>query len=439
MSGDTDESRSRRAGHTGAMVRAAVVIAAFAAVAGVARLVQDAAVAWRHGAGAEVDAYWFVINLVNWPVAVALSMLTLLVAPAEATLGDDARELRHFRGELLGVTVTVAAVTVPLTWWALQAILTSGHTGLGAEAAGVAADGARAAFVLVPLGLVGALLSAWLIASAHRIVTLLEGLPALCLAALVVALPGMVLFWGTAACVALQVVALASVVHLAGGLPWPRLGFTSQAWQSIWRGGVAMLIAQVLFALIPLVDQFFAARLGEGVVSSLSYANRLLLGLQGLAGLALQRASLPLLSRMTAASPAQVRGTAMRWALLSAGSGAVTAVAVVLAADPLVAWLFERGSFTPQDRHDVVRLLRWGTLQLPAFLAGLALVTALAAMRAAAFFVVAAGAGFVVKLVLNFALLPGLGVVGLQVATASMYLFTATAAWVTLRRRPLQA
>lgn len=437
MIGKVTEVAPRDAGHEGVMVRTAFVIAVFAATAGAARIVQDAVIAWRHGASAEVDAYWFVINLVGWPVAVMLSTLTLVVAPAEATLAGDSSALRRFRGETLGLVLAAAAIAIPLSWWALRAIVASPLTGLGADATALAVEGARVAFAVVPLGLVGALLSAWLIASARRIVTLLEGLPALCLAALVIALPGTVLFWGTAASVALQVGALAACVHLAGGLPIPRLGFTSLAWRGIWRGAVAMLAGQVLFALIPLVDQFFAARLGEGVVASLNYANRLLLGLQGLAGLALQRASLPLLSRLTTASPAQARRTAMCWAALSACAGVGIAVVVVSVADPALEWLFERGSFTTSDRQQVVTLLRWGALQLPVFLAGLALVTALAATRAMAFFAVAASAGFLVKLALNLALVREQGAIGLQMATAAMYLFTAAAAWLALLRRPI--
>ena len=417
-----------------ALTRAAIVVAIFALLAGLARLVQDAAIAWRHGAGAEVDAYWFVINLVSWPVAVALSTLTFFVAPAEAGLRHDASALRRFRSELLGWVLVVAALAWPAAGWALQALLSSRLTGLGTESAALARDGARLAAVLVPLGLIGALLSAWLISSAHRVVTLLEGVAPLCLAALLIAMPGMVLYWGTAAGVGLQVLAIGAVLLLAGGLPRPRLGFTSTVWRTAWRGGAAMLAGQIVFSLVPLVDQFFAARLGEGTLAALGYANRLLLGVQGLAGVALQRASLPLLSQLASQSPAQARQTSLRWAAWAGGAGALMAAAVVALADPVVSLLFERGSFSAQDRQDVVMLLRWGSLQLPIFLAGLVLVTALASMRAGALLMWLAALGFGVKLLMNLLLVSGFGAVGIQFATALMYLCTMAATWFALSR-----
>lgn len=45
--------------------RDATLIALLAALVGLMRLVQDMAIAWRFGVSAEVDAFFFLVNLVS--------------------------------------------------------------------------------------------------------------------------------------------------------------------------------------------------------------------------------------------------------------------------------------------------------------------------------------------------------------------------------------
>ncbi len=422
-----------------ALARGMLTAAAFAALAGVARVAQDAAIAWRHGTGPTVDAYYFVLNLANWPVAVALSTLTLLVAPAEAALRlHDPAGGERWRGELLGRLLLLAALTLPLAWWGLQHVVHSGLSGLDAGATAVATTGIPLLVAAVPLGLLGALLSAWLVSAGRHVLSLLEALPPLLLTLLLLTLPGPVLFWGTAAGVAVQVVAMAWVLRAADALPRPHLRTLDRAAEhraAFARGAWVLLAGQVLFTLFPLIDPFFAAREGEGVVAALSYANRLVLGLQGLAGLALQRAGLPLLSQLMSTAPAEARRITLRWALAAGAAGALIAALVALLADPLVALVFERGRFGAADRAQVAELLRYGMLQLPIYAAGTVIVTALASARGGAALAIAAVAGLAVKLLLSAVLVKLMGVAGLLVATALMYIVTSTIAWLGLRRR----
>jgi putative peptidoglycan lipid II flippase len=197
---------------------------------------------------------------------------------------------------------------------------------------------------------------------------------------------------------------------------------------------LALLIGQMLFSLVPLVDPLFAARIGEGAVASLSFASRLILGLQGLAGLAVQRAGLPLLSRLMATSPADSRRVALRWAAVAGAAGVLIGLLVAALADPLVSLLFERGRFTATDREQVATLLRYGMLQMPPFLAGLALSTALASARAGGYLALTCWVGLLVKVLFSVVLVAHLGAVGLLVATALMYTATGLTGWFALVR-----
>lgn len=419
----------------GALLRGMGAVALFVAIASLLKLAQDAAIAWRLGTSASVDAYYFLMNVAGWPVAVSVALLTFLVAPADARLrSTDPIAARQFRAEFLGATLLVAAFTLPLAWWIMRALAGSPVGGLHHEAAVQAAAGVAGLAAIVPLGLLGAVLSAWLVAAGRHVLALMEGIPALVVLVLVVTVPGQVLFWGTTAGFALQVLVMAWLLSRSGELPAPRLGRSSLQWETLSRGALLLLAAQSFFALVPLIDTFFAARLGAGTVAALSYTNRLVLGLQGLTGLALQRSGLPLLARLSVHSPDATRGAAGRWAAIMAALGLFTGVVVAIFADPLVALFFERGGFTASDRDQCATLLRYGMLQMPVFLASMALVTGLASVNARRAIALVAVVNVAVKLLASLVLVPRLGAAGLMIATACMYVAATVTAWFALRR-----
>lgn len=410
------------------------MVGSFAAITSVARLAQDGVIAWRFGTGPVVDAYYFVVSLANWPVAVALSLFTLLLVPLEAAQQqDEAEKAEVFRRELFGCMLLVAGAILPLAWWAMTEIASRQLAGTASAAVAVGAVPAMAP--VVPLGVLGALLSAWLIAAGRNVLALLEAIPALVLVAIVLVVPGPVLFWATALGVGVQLLAVALTLRRLGLLPRPRVGFTSPAWHGLGAGATLLLAAQVFSALLPLVDAFFAARLGEGTLATLNFANRLVLGLQGLAGLAVQRVSLPLFSRLASESSVDTLRAVVRWAALMGALGLAIALGVALAAGPLVQVVFERGHFTAADREQVATLLRWGVLQLTPFLAGVPIVAALASTRARASLAVAGALGLLVKVAVSALLLRAEGAIGLQIATAVMYSATTALAWLFLRQR----
>ena len=416
------------------LARGMLVVSMLAALTSVARVAQDAAIAWRHGTDPVVDAYYLLLAVVGWPLAIALSTLTLLAAPAEASLrGEDPAEAKRFRSELLGAMLLTATLAFPLNWLTLHAVAGGGWSGLAPAAAEAAYGGFSALVAAVPLGLVGALLAAWLISTGRHVLTLLEALPPLVLVGALGLFHGTWLFWGTTAGIALQVLAMAIVLHRAGELPLPRIAFRSLGWQLFGRGAFVLLAGQMLFTLTPLVDPFFAARLGDGSVAALGFANRLILGVQGLVGIAIQRAGLPLLSTLAAHSPSEARRIAQGWALKAGLAGVVIALVIVALADPLVAFLYERGSFTETDRAQVELLLRWGMLQMPLFLSGLVLASAVAALRGGLALALASGVGLASKLILSAVLADIVGLAGLPIATAGMFCITTVMLWVALR------
>jgi putative peptidoglycan lipid II flippase len=419
----------------GQLVRGIGVVGIFVGIASALRLAQDAAIAWRFGTGPLVDAYYFLLSVAAWPVAVGLSCLTLLIAPVDAhlrSIGPDAA--RRFRSELLGAVIVLAVVCLPLTWWGLRAVASGALSGLNGEAAALARAGATALAGMISIGLIGTVFSAWLVSSGRHVLALIEGLAPLTLLVFVMLTSGANLFWGTTAGVAVQALVMALVLRNAKELPGPRLSRSSIHWQSFSDGALLLLIGQIAFGLVPLMDTLFAARLGQGTVAAFGYTNRLVVGLQGLAGLALQRSGLPLLARLAVDSPDAARRASIRWATAGALTSAGVGIVIALAADTIVSLLFQRGHFTAADASQCAILLRYGVLQMPFFVGGLVLVTALASMGARRPLAFVAAADVVVKLLTNLLLVDRMGAAGLMLATAVMYAVAAVVAYFALRR-----
>jgi peptidoglycan biosynthesis protein MviN/MurJ (putative lipid II flippase) len=196
-----------------------------------------------------------------------------------------------------------------------------------------------------------------------------------------------------------------------------------------------MVIAQLLITFSVPIDQGFAARLGEGAVATLGYANRIITLFSGLASIVVGRALLPVLSGAVADGDLALgRRHALQWAGLLAGAAALGCAVLWIAAPGLVRILFQRGAFDAMASANVAGVLRYGLLQLPFFFGGMALVQWYAALgRFRAVLSITTGA-LAVKFGLNAVLTPVYGIDGIMIATASMYLFTSATMWLFIGR-----
>jgi peptidoglycan biosynthesis protein MviN/MurJ (putative lipid II flippase) len=86
-----------------------------------------------------------------------------------------------------------------------------------------------------------------------------------------------------------------------------------------------------------------------------------------------------------------------------------------------VATIFERGAFTSRNSAAVAHLLRIGSLQLPFYFGGLALVQWIAAEGRYSALLAIAAVALASKLAMNFVLVPTLGLEGIMISTVGMY------------------
>lgn len=408
----------------GAILRGMAWVILFVFIGKIMGAGKEMAVAYRYGVAAEVDAYLFVLNVVNWPTAVFFSVLTLVLVPLVSRLRtEDKTFLPYWRAELLGATLLVGLALMGLTWLVLHLLLRSPWSGLPAGTAVMAVDTVPGLVATVPLALLISLFSAWMLANGRHTNTLLEGVPAL---VIIVVILGYVdggidpLVWGTVAGTLFHVISLGIPLRRIGQLEAPRFSHRSEAWPAFWQGFGVMLVGNALMNLIVMADLFFAAHLGTGSIATLSYANRILALLLGLAGTAVSRATLPVFSK--AGERGGVAQLAIQWARLMLIIGAFSMLIAWWLAPYAVKLLFERGAFKTEDTQAVTEVLRYGLVQLPFYFAALVLVSGLVSRGMHRWVALGAVINLFVKVAGNFLLVPLLGVSGLILATGLMYL-----------------
>ena len=411
--------RHRRVAH--AMMRVGV----FVLLAKGIGTVREIAVAWRYGLGETVDVYLYALVLVGWLPALAVSALSAVLVPLVKSL--PVVERARFVDELSTAVVLGAAATIAVLAVAVPAavpVLASGFS-----------DAARAQMrwvlvALAPAGafmLVSAFLSAMLLAAERHANTLLEATPAVVVLAAVLLWPvgaGYApLVVGMLAGTALQCAALAALLRRSGTAPRPARRLSHPAWHGFARALSTLSVGTFVIGFASLIDQFLAARAGEGAVSALGYATRLLALPLGLGATAVARAILPVLSDADL-DPERRARMARQWSLALFAGGSIAAGAVYLLAPAIVELLFERGQFTGQDTERVARVVRFGAPQLPFYFGGIVLVQLCASLGRYRRIAVSSFVALGVKLATGFVLVERFGVAGVTLSTALMYVAT---------------
>lgn len=409
-----------------AIARGMAWVSLFVLLGSVARAAKEVAVAYRYGVSAEVDAYLFVFNLVTWPVGIWFSVLTVVLVPLAARIQQGASgELPRFRSELLGLTIVFGVALAFLGWVGLPLLLRSSWVGLAANTVAVATSMVPILMLLAPLGVVISLLSAWMLASSRHMNTLLESVPALIILTALIAFPGggtQPLVWGTLAGFTFHLISLIVPLKRKGEINAPYFTNQSSHWKSFLQGFGIMLAGQTLMSLTTIMDQFFAAPLGTGAISTLNYANRVLALILGVGALAVSRATLPVFSQ--AQGDRQMARMATHWVKIMFVLGVAIMIISWMLAPYGVKLLFERGAFSSNNTIIVTEVLRYGLVQLPFYFSGIVLISLLSSQGRYRVIASIAALNLIAKLLAIIILTPVLGVKGIALSTSIMYMMT---------------
>lgn len=197
-------------------------------------------------------------------------------------------------------------------------------------------------------------------------------------------------------------------------------------------GTVGLAATQVNIA----ISTILATSQGDGAVSWLSYAFRIMQLPLGLFGVAVAQATLPVISRQAAANdkPGMARTIASS-IRLSAFINLFACFAIIALAQPIIRILFQHGRFTPEDTIATA-------MALQAYAVGL-LFFSLIKIMGPAFYaldetktpVIASMSAVAVNIILNLALIKPLGYWGLALGTSIGAMFNAGILFYKLEHR----
>lgn len=211
-------------------------------------------------------------------------------------------------------------------------------------------------------------------------------------------------------------------------------GFTDELRQVIGQY-LPMAMGALLMSGTALVDQGFAASLGSGRVSALSYGNKMVSFTVGIGALSLGTAVFPHYARMVAVRDwTGVRHTLRTYARLTLLLAIPGTAVLFFSSEPLIRLLFQRGAFSAADTHVVGQVQAYYLLQVPFYLVTTLMVRLLSSLGANHLLMIAAAINLFFNVLLDWLFMRWMGVAGIALSTACVYAISTTFVAVTLSR-----
>lgn len=414
---------------TSPLARAAMITTLLTLICKVIGFAKELVIASQFGVGATLDAFLVAVVLPNLTVNVFAqnfaAVLVLKYINNQSTYGEEIARQRMrtslFWGALFVLAISVAGVAfgqLLLPW------LSPGfQTGLQSETR-------RLLWLLLPYSVFASQSAVWSAilnakgrfgASAAS-----PGVTSLGMIIAVAAFPSAsstILVAGLTAGTLLDLTILGWSLRREGLPILPRIG----RWQAEQGWLVAHTLPLVIGSLLQfstvIVDQSMASLLGEGSVSELNYGNRFVAMVIGLIALPMGRILFPHFVQLIESKRWDELRTTLRRSLLFLFTVTIPITLVLsLFSTAIVMWTFQRGQFTADMTSRVAAVQVMSALQIPFYLCSaiqLRLAVALRMQRA----VVGCGLlNLCLNILLNGLLMVPLGVTGIALSTALVYL-----------------
>jgi putative peptidoglycan lipid II flippase len=221
------------------------------------------------------------------------------------------------------------------------------------------------------------------------------------------------------------------------GMHWrPRFNLKDPGLRTVMKLMLPALFGMAVTRINLLVDNSLASLLGEGTISSLNYAERLLQFPIGIFGVGLATAILPTLSRYAARGEGVKLRETMNYALRMAIFVAIPAgIGLIVLRKPLLALLFQRGAFTAAATNEAAWALLFYGMGVAAYIAVSVVVPVFYAQKDTRTPVIAGAIAVGVNIVGDLILMWDLRQGGLALASAvAAYVNLGILLWI-LRRR----
>jgi putative peptidoglycan lipid II flippase len=198
---------------------------------------------------------------------------------------------------------------------------------------------------------------------------------------------------------------------------------------------VPIAIGSFLMSSIALADQSMAAMLDSGSVASLEYGSKFVALVLGIGATALSTAILPYFSQMVAENNKEgVRDTLLKYVKIIILVSIPLIFVLSYLSEFIISLLFERGSFTREDTQLVAEIQIYYLLQVPFYLIGIIGVRLINAIKGNKVFIIITSVNLLVNVIGNWLFMSWLGVAGIALSTAVVYVISTAQIYYVLRK-----
>ncbi len=184
-----------------------------------------------------------------------------------------------------------------------------------------------------------------------------------------------------------------------------------------------MIVGSTLHFCTIMVDQSMASMLGEGSVSELNYGNRFAAMILGLIAIPMGKIMFPHFVQLVESRKWDAVQQSLRKSVLVLLAISIP-ITIVLAgfSGPIVSWTFQRGKFTPEMVSRVSAVQVMCALQIPFYLWSVLQARLAVALRLRRVMIGCGVLNLTTNIALNYVLMQPLGVAGIALSTALVYL-----------------
>jgi putative peptidoglycan lipid II flippase len=208
------------------------------------------------------------------------------------------------------------------------------------------------------------------------------------------------------------------------------------ALKNVTKQYIPVAVGALLMSSTILIDQSMAAMLAPGSVSALNYGNKIVALLLGIGSLSFGTAIFPHFSRMVAIGDWKtIRKTFKTYAYLILLLTGPLVLCLIYLSETLVQYLFERGAFTSADTNLVSHIQIFFSLQIPFYFWGILIARLISSINANNILMQAALINLSLKVIFNYVLMQRLGVAGIALSTAAVYLVSVIYCSIMLNKR----
>lgn len=380
-------------------------------------------IAKEFGVGAVVDAYSFLFNLLQWPIALFSAVVVSTLIPIIHKIKEESfYEEKVFKSEALGITLFISIIITIVYYIALKVLIYNGFFSFSYAQKSNALYFLNFLIFIVPFGFLASLFSAWTMASRKHINTLFEAVPSIgIIVFLLVGGSSLSLIMGSVIGFLTQASLLATYLYLKNNFELPKFSLSSKYWTVIASGFGLMLIGQFFMSCINLIDQYFAATLDEGSLSILNYGEKIMALFLSMATIVIGRAILPVFSKINVTNPKKLSLMSLKISATMLAIGLVLAIIVSSLSLEIVKIIFQRGAFTQEDSMMVASFLSSLAIQIPFFLPGMILSYTLISKRNYRLLALVGFVSLLVKIGVSYILIDSYKIFALAYSTVAVY------------------